>query len=50
MILAHLMQVSLEFLYRGIAFSLVACRDNEDKGLVLGTRQEKFVDQASSNA
>jgi hypothetical protein len=35
-----------EFLYRRIAFALIAGRDDNDEGLGLGTGLEKFVDQA----
>jgi hypothetical protein len=50
MALTHFAQVVFEFLNCRVAFPLVACRDDEDKRFGLGTRLEKFVDQASSYA
>jgi hypothetical protein len=49
MLLAHLSQVTLQFFNCRVAFLLVACRNDEDEGLGLRTRLEKFVDQACTD-
>jgi hypothetical protein len=50
MSLAHFAQVLLQVLDGRIAFSLVARRNDEDKGFGLGTRLEEFVNQSGTNA
>jgi hypothetical protein len=44
-----LAQVLLQFRNCSIAFSLVACCDDEDERLGLRARLEEFVDQAGSD-
>jgi hypothetical protein len=38
-----------QFIDGGIAFALVACRRYENEGLVLRTRVQEFVDEATPN-
>jgi len=48
--LANIAQVLFEFRDGRITFPLVARGDDEDERFGLGTRLEKFIDQAKSNA
>lgn len=41
--------MALQFFDCRVAFLLVACRDDENEGLGLGTRLEKFIDQACTD-
>jgi hypothetical protein len=42
-------QVLFQLLDGRIAFALVACRDDEDEGFVLGARLQEFVNQPCSD-
>lgn len=46
----NVVQVFLQLLDRGVAFSLVACGNDEDKRLGLGACLEEFINQAICDA
>jgi hypothetical protein len=47
---AYFAQLLFQGCDRRVAFALVACCDYEDEGFVLGTRLQKFVDQAGTDS